>query len=269
VLADLTGRTAVVTGVGGRLGRVWATAFLRAGANVLGLDRKRPQAAVLKAITAAEDSASGRFLFCSGDVTERASLDEALGVCLDQMGTPTVLVNNAGIDQPPSVETGSWLFEDIPETLSTTVLDVNAIGVLRTCQVFGSAMARNGSGSVINIGSLYGSVSPDPLFYDHIDLDPPFLKPPAYSMSKAGVVALTRYLATFWGPRGVRVNTLSPGGVLGDQDQLFREKFTARVPLRRMAVEEDLVGPLLFLASDMSRYVTGTELMVDGGFVCW
>jgi NAD(P)-dependent dehydrogenase (short-subunit alcohol dehydrogenase family) len=269
VLTDLSGSTAVVTGVGGRLGRVWAKAFLEAGAGVFGLDRVEPGEDVLEEFGAYARKGSGRFVFHRGDVTDRASLQQAHAACLRLLGPPQVLVNNAGVDQPPSAEGGSWLFEDIPDELSCTILDVNAAGVLRTCQIFGAEMARRGSGSVINIGSLYGSVAPDPRFYDHIELDPPFLKPPAYGMSKAGVAALTRYLAALWGPSGVRVNTLSPGGVLGGQDPRFREKFVARVPLGRMATEEDLVGPLLFLASDMSRYVTGTELLVDGGFVCW
>ncbi|WP_327324794.1 SDR family oxidoreductase [Streptomyces sp. NBC_01210] len=270
MLSDLTGRTAVVAGVGGKLGRVWTKAFLQAGSDVFGFDRVEPEEEVLKEFTEhSQEEGAGRFAFHYGDVTDRSSVQRALDECLARHGPPSILVNNAGIDQPPSAASGSWLFEDIPEELSSAVLDVNAAGVLRTCQVFGTEMARRGRGSVINIGSLYGSVAPDPRFYDHIELDPPFLKPPAYGMSKAGVAALTRYLATFWGPSGVRVNTLSPGGVLGGQDPQFREKFTARVPLRRMATEEDLVGPLLFLASDMSRYVTGTELVVDGGFVCW
>lgn len=270
MVSDLTGRVAVVTGVGGKLGRVWTRALLQAGADVFGLDRVEPEDGALKQYAEdAQGRGAGRFAFQYGDVTDRSSLQHALDDCLTRLGPPAVLVNNAGIDQPPSAQSGSWLFEDIPEELSSAVLDVNAAGVLRTCQVFGTEMARRRRGSVINVGSLYGTVAPDPRFYDHIELDPPFLKPPAYGMSKAGVAALTRYLATLWGPSGVRVNTLSPGGVLGGQDPQFREKFTARVPLRRMATEDDLVGPLLFLASDMSRYVTGTELVVDGGFVCW
>ena len=136
-------------------------------------------------------------------------------------------------------------------------------------QIFGSDMVEAGRGSVINIGSLYASVSPDPRFYDHIETDPPFIKPPAYGASKAAVVNLTKYLATAWGPHGVRVNTLSPGGVLGAQDEHFKRKFCDRVPLGRMAVYEDLIGPLQFLASDASAYVTGTELRIDGGFTAW
>ena len=149
------------------------------------------------------------------------------------------------------------------------MLAVNAHGVLRMCQVFGTDMAERDGGSIVNIGSLYGGMAPDPRLYDHIPLDPPFLKPPAYGMSKAGVGALTRYLAALWGPVGVRVNTLSPGGVRGGQDAEFVRKFSDRVPLRRMAETPDLVGPLLFLASELSRYVTGAELVVDGGYACW
>ncbi|MDJ1132751.1 SDR family oxidoreductase [Streptomyces iconiensis] len=270
MLTGLTGSTAVVTGVGGRLGRVWTKAFLQAGADVFGLDRTKPDGSTIEEFAGyGQEEDAGQFVFEQADVTNRASLQDALGTCLARLGPPGVLVNNAGLDQPPSAGSGGWLFEDIPEELSGAVLDVNAAGVLRTCQVFGTEMARRGHGSVINIGSLYGIVAPDPRFYDHIEMDPPFLKPPAYGMSKAAVAALTRYLATLWGPCGVRVNTLSPGGVLGGQDRRFREKFVARVPLGRMATEDDLVGPMLFLASGMSRYVTGTELVVDGGFVCW
>lgn len=261
---DLTGEVAVVTGVRGRLGGIWATALLSAGAAVVGLDLDDGTPTAVQ-----EHAGVGRYLGLHGDVTDRASLRDALQAATRWAGTPTILVNNAGVDQPPARDVGSWLFEDVPDQLSGAVLDVNALGVLRVCQVIGAAMAGDGRGAIVNIGSLYGSVGPDPRLYDHIDLDPPFLKPPAYGMSKAAVAALTRYLAALWGPAGVRVNTLSPGGVLGGQDPAFRQKFTDRVPMRRMATEDDLTGPLLFLASGMSRYVTGCELLVDGGYVAW
>ncbi|GGK22206.1 short-chain dehydrogenase [Pilimelia terevasa] len=264
--SDLAAATVVVTGVAGRLGQVWAGAFLRAGAHVFGLDRVEPEDAALRAAAA---QGGGRFVYHHGDVTHLPGLREALAACLVECGPPHVLVNNAGIDQPPSASAAGYLFEDLPEELSAAVLDVNAAGVLRMCQVFGAEMVRHRRGAIVNVGSLYATVAPDVRFYDHIEMDPPFLKPPAYGMSKAGVAALTRYLATLWGPYGVRVNVLSPGGVLGDQDPLFLRKFVDRVPLGRLARAEDLIGPMLFLASDQSRYVTGTELLVDGGFVCW
>ncbi len=264
---SLPGEVAIVTGVCGRLGRIWATALLEAGADVVGMDILQDPTGFMK--NAESCTGAGRYVGVQADVTRRDSLENARNMLADQVGPPSILVNNAGIDQPPSAEAGSWLFEDVPEDLSALVLDVNAIGVLRACQVYGPEMVRRRRGSIINIGSLYGTVAPDPRMYAHLDLDPPFLKPPAYGMSKAGVGALTRYLAVLWGAAGVRVNTLSPGGVLGDQDIAFRRKFVAGIPMGRMAGPQDLTGPLLFLASDLSRYVNGIELIVDGGYVCW
>lgn len=265
--ADLSGQVAVVTGVLGRLGAVWVNALLGAGAQVLGLDVRSQVPALLLEVVERHDAK--RLVLAQADVTERDDLTAALERCRAELGTPTVLVNNAGIDQPPSGATTSWEFGDIPSTVSAAILAVNASGTLLACQVFGSEMARHRRGSVINIGSLYGTMAPDPRLYDHLPVNPPFLKPPAYGISKAGVAALSRYLAALWGPFGVRVNTLSPGGVLGGQDERFRVKFAARVPMGRLADPCDLVGPLLFLASDMSSYVTGIELVVDGGYVCW
>ena len=109
----------------------------------------------------------------------------------------------------------------------------------------------------------------DAVIYDHLAGDLPFLKSPAYGASKAGVVNMTKYFSTLWGPSGVRVNTLSPGGVLGGQDEQFKAKYGSRVPLGRMAVPDDLTGPLVFLATAASSYVTGHELRVDGGFTAW
>jgi NAD(P)-dependent dehydrogenase (short-subunit alcohol dehydrogenase family) len=143
-------------------------------------------------------------------------------------------------------------------------LEVNVTGLYNATEIFGRAMCEAGGGTIVNIGSLYASIAPIPALYDHID--PPFTKPAAYGASKAAVVNLTRYFARLWGPHGVRVNALSPGGVRGSQDAEFVRKYSERVPLGRMAEPDDLVGALLFLASDASAYVTGQELRVDGGF---
>ncbi len=196
-----------------------------------------------------------RPMYCARSVTER--------------GVPAILVNNAGIDQPPAAAAGRHRMEDVPFEVSRAVFEVNTLGAFQAAQVFGREMVKAGRGSIINIGSLYASVSPDLRLYDHLGGDPPFLKPPAYGASKAALVNLTKYLATAWAPHGVRGNALSPGGVEGGQDAEFKRKFSARVPLGRMAEADDLVGPLLFLASDASSYVTGIELRVDGGFTVW
>jgi NAD(P)-dependent dehydrogenase (short-subunit alcohol dehydrogenase family) len=266
-LFDLSGAVAVVTGGLGRLGPIWSEALLAAGASVALLDR--PGVAESSAVEHLRDCFGDRVCVLRADVLDRAQLEERRDECERTIGTPTILVNNAGIDSPPNTDTPQFRFDEIPPDAFRRVLDVNVFGTFQVTQVFGAGMAARRRGSVINIGSLYASVSPDQRFYDHLGLDPPFQKPPAYGASKAAVVNLTKYLATLWGPFGVRVNALSPGGVLADQDAEFRRKFCDRVPLGRMAEAPDLGGPLLFLASEASAYVTGIELRVDGGFTAW
>jgi NAD(P)-dependent dehydrogenase (short-subunit alcohol dehydrogenase family) len=246
---ELAGRVAIVTGAGGRLGKVWRGALEGAGATVVGVDLQAGEG-----IEAA-------------DVTDRAALERVCERVCAEAGTPRILVNNAGIDQPPDAAAHTYAIEDVPLEDFRATLDVNLAGAFAATQVFGARMRDSGDGgAIVNIGSVYASVAPEPRFYDHLDVDPPFLKPAAYAASKSGLVALTRYFARLWGPAGVRVNALSPGGVAAGQDSRFVEKYTARVPLERMAEEDDLTGPLLFLVSDAARYVTGHELRVDGGF---
>jgi NAD(P)-dependent dehydrogenase (short-subunit alcohol dehydrogenase family) len=257
---------AVVTGAFGRLGPVWCEALIEAGATVIGLDL--PGTAPPERYTALRDRAGERLRSSFADVRDRASLLAARERCRAELGAPSILVNNAGIDQPPG-PTATYRIEEIPVEVFRGAVDVNLVGAFQVAQVFGPDMVRAGHGSIINIGSLYASVSPDARLYDHLPTDPPFLKPPAYGASKAALLNLSRYLATHWGPSGVRVNTLSPGGVEGGQDPEFKRKFVSRVPLGRMAAVDDLRGPLIFLASDASSYVTGIELRVDGGFTSW
>jgi NAD(P)-dependent dehydrogenase (short-subunit alcohol dehydrogenase family) len=267
-LFDLNGTVAIVTGALGRLGPVWSDALLSAGATVVGVDR--PNVAVSESFERlCERFGQDRVHLLRADILDRAALEDVRATCRERIGTPGVLVNNAGIDQPPNTDTPQFLLDEIPAEVFRRILDVNLFGTFQVTQVFGAWMAAEGRGSIINIGSLYASVSPDQRFYDHLGTDPPFLKPPAYGASKAGVVNLTKYLATLWGRSGVRVNALSPGGVFANQDAEFQRKFCERVPLGRMAVDSDLTGPLLFLASDASAYVTGIELRVDGGFTVW
>jgi NAD(P)-dependent dehydrogenase (short-subunit alcohol dehydrogenase family) len=264
---DLADTVAVVTGACGRLGPVWADGLLQAGATVVGLDLdEAPESERFARL--ANHAPEGRLRIIRADVCDRWSLDRVLEVCRQEVGVPTVLVNNAGVDQPPA-RTSSTTLDDIPAASFQRVIDVNVVGAFQAMQVFGHAMAREGGGAIVNIGSLYGSVSPDARMYDHLDMDPPFLKPPAYGASKAALHNLTRYFATHWASVGVRVNTLSPGGVWGGQDPTFVEKFSARVPLGRLACDADLAGPLVFLASPAAAYVTGIELRVDGGYTAW
>jgi NAD(P)-dependent dehydrogenase (short-subunit alcohol dehydrogenase family) len=244
--AELRGEVAVVTGALGNLGPVWIDALSNAGMRVVGVDVR--------------DGDSRAELFDVASVTDAAALGRVQERVERELGTPRLLVNNAGVDQPPGRSASDGL-EGISPDEFLHVLDVNTRGTFIASQVFGVPMQDAGRGSIVNIGSLYASISPDPAFYDHI---PGFVKPPAYGASKAGVVQLTKWLARHLAP--VRVNVLSPGGVRGGQDDEFLRKYCARVPLGRMAEAEDLTGPLLFLASGASRYITGHELRVDGGF---
>jgi len=265
---SLDGRVAVVTGALGNLGPVWAKSLLDAGASVVGLDLPGAKPSAAFASLQAQHGES-RLLLLPASVTDRDALIAARERVRSAFGAPHVLVNNAGVDQPPSPSGGGYLLEDIPFDVNRRIFEVNTLGLFQVVQVFGSDMVKARRGSIINIGSLYASVSPDPHFYDHLAGNAPFLKSPAYGASKAGVINLSKFFATHWASRGVRVNTLSPGGVLAGQDEQFKAKYGARVPLRRMAEPADLVGPLVFLASPASSYVTGHELRVDGGFTAW
>jgi NAD(P)-dependent dehydrogenase (short-subunit alcohol dehydrogenase family) len=211
-------------------------------------------------------------LLClEADVTRRDSLERALETLTKRLGTPFGLVNNAAIDAPPAAsaeENGP--FESYPEASLDKMLDVNVKGVVLTSQVVGGALAAAGRGAIVNIGSIYGMVSPDQRLYEYRRAEgESFFKPVAYSVSKSALVNFTRYLATYWAPRGVRVNTMTLAGVWANQHPSFLESYTARVPLGRMAEPDEYDGALVFLLSEASRYMTGSNLVVDGGFTAW
>ena len=264
---SLDQHVAVVTGACGKLGPVWVEALLEAGARVAALEL--PGAPVSSAFRALADRSPQSLVRFDCDIRSRESIVAAAAAVSSGMGKPSVLVNNAGVDQPPDAGGNRSTIDELRIDQFRNMIEVNLLGTFQVTQVFGAGMAARGRGSIINIGSLYASVSPDQRFYDHLPGTAPFLKSPAYGASKAAVVNMTKYFSTLWGARGVRVNTLSPGGVAGGQDDQFRAKYAARVPLGRMAQVDDLKGPLVFLASDAASYVTGHELRVDGGFTAW
>jgi NAD(P)-dependent dehydrogenase (short-subunit alcohol dehydrogenase family) len=259
---------AAVTGACGKLGPIWVEGLLEAGARVAALDL--PSASPSAAYAGLAANAGDRLVRVDCDITNRDSIERAADTIASTFGgAATVLVNNAGIDQPPDSPGGRHHLQTLPVDDFRRMVEVNLIGTFQVTQVFGDRMARSGGGSIINIGSLYASVSPDPHFYDHLAGNAPFIKAPAYGASKAGVVNLSKFFATHWAGAGIRVNTLSPGGVLAGQDPQFKAKYGARVPMARMAEPRDLKGPLVFLASAASSYVTGHELRVEGGFTAW
>jgi NAD(P)-dependent dehydrogenase (short-subunit alcohol dehydrogenase family) len=261
-LFDVSRERVLITGVSGQLGAEYAKAFLARGAKVVGLDVGASERS--EELSAAYPAS---YCFILADVTNKTILQNALTLVLES-GFPTVLINNAAIDSPPSAppeENGP--FEDYPEASWDKVVDVNLKGVYLCCQVFGAAMARAQKGSIINVASIYGVVSPDQNLYEYRrKRGEVFYKPVAYSASKSGILNLTRYLAVYWAKQKVRVNSLTIAGVFNNQEQAFLDAYCGRIPSGRMASADEYNGAVLFLASEASRYMTGHNLVVDGGW---
>lgn len=245
----------IVTGGAGQLGRAFTSSLSSTGAKIAVIDR-----------VPVKESANVISLQC--DITRRPELEKALSRINSAWDKPYGLVNAAAIDSPPDAppeENGP--FETYPESSWDRIMSVNVKGTFLCCQVFGGAMAEAGRGSIINIASIYGMVSPDQSLYQYRrDRGEVFYKPVAYSASKSSLYNLTRYLAAYWGAKGVRVNTLTLGGVYNNQDPQFLERYQAKVPLGRMAAADEYNGVVQFLLSDAASYVTGSNIVVDGGF---
>jgi NAD(P)-dependent dehydrogenase (short-subunit alcohol dehydrogenase family) len=263
-LFSVAGKVVILTGGLGKLGQVFSRALIQRGARVAAFD-------LLKDPSGAQAQITDSFVAVDVDVTDRSSLERGLAQVVERWGTPHALVNNAAIDSPPDAPaTENGPFETFPESSWDRVMDVNVKGVHLACQTVGAALAQAGRGSIVNIGSIYGLVSPDQRIYKYRQSgDTPFFKPVAYSVSKSALLNLSRYLATYWAPRGVRVNTLTFGGVFNNQDRQFLDGYCARVPLGRMADAEEYRAPLIFLLSNASSYMTGANLVIDGGWTAW
>jgi len=268
-LFDLTNRVVAMTGGLGRLGQAFAGCLLERGAKLAILDIANRKQALPEPFVEAETK--GKCVVISCDVTDRASLERALVEIEDMWEAPHGLINNAAIDAPPDApadENGP--FETYPRASLDRVLDVNVTGVLQACQVFGGRMAELGRGSIVNVSSIYGLVAPDQRLYQHRrEKGEVFFKPVGYSISKSALFNLTRYLATYWADKGVRVNTVTFGGVFDNQDSAFLKEYQARVPLGRMARADEYNGTIVYLLSDASAYMTGSNVIIDGGWTAW
>ena len=269
-LFGLSGQVAIVTGGVGRLGSRYVCALREAGASVAAFDLPGRSNAHVDALIARGEAVSAHFL----DVTNRLAVDAAVADVAGRFGTPTVLINNAGLGSSPSdpaLETGR--FEHYPESAWDAMIDSHLKSALVMSQAFiarfrAAASPPASGGSIINVSSTYGVVSPDQSVYDYRRRGgAEYFKPVGYSVAKSGVLNFTRWLAEYCAPLGIRVNTLVPGGVReADHAPEFIAEYEKRTPLGRMAVETDYDGAIVFLASTASAYMTGAMLVVDGGW---
>lgn len=270
-LFSVEGRVAVVTGAFGQIGAEFARALHARGARVVVTSRHAVRDPARRLGVA---DGVDRLLSVQLDITDEASVAAGFQQVVEAWDVPTIVVNNAGIDTQPSAPPEvSGPFEQFPADVFREVVDTNLVGTFLVTQAAGRLMREAGvEGSIINVGSIYGMVSPvqDIYAYKAIDTGVPFVKPVAYSAAKSGIYNLTRYCATYWGRKGIRVNTLTPAGVWRDtQDEKFHANYKARIPIGRMARADEYNGALIFLASDASRYMTGSNLVVDGGWTAW
>lgn len=264
-LFDLRDRVIVVTGCTGVLGARYSRAFVENGARVVMADISDRNPVGAAGALGREFGASPLGVAC--DITRESEVVSLFETTVRHFGRVDVVVNNAAATGENLMKVGDVFapFEQYPLSVWEQVLKVNLTGVFLVAREGGKAMLANGSGSLINVSSIYGIVGPDHRIYEGM----PFASFPAYSAGKAGVHGLTRWLATYWGSRGIRVNTLVPGGVSNGHADEFVRRYSQRTPLGRMAERDDLVGMVLYLASDASCYCTGQEYIVDGGLTAW
>lgn len=256
----LEGKTVVLTGAAGVIGTQVVLALVEAGARVCAIDRN--DALLRQQLGPGHAS----LLHCAADVSSREELQGARKKLEGKWGPAHALVNNAVARSRNYFEP----FETLDPAEWDEVMAVNLKGAMLACQVFGSPMADQGAGSIVNVLSIYGMVGPDQRLYEGLQhLGQPVNSPAVYGASKAGLWGLTRYLAAYWGQQGVRVNAVSTGAVASGQSDAFNESYSRQVPLGRLAGADDVAAGIRYLVSDASRYVTGHNLVVDGGRTAW
>lgn len=271
---DLTGRTALVTGAGGLLGRQHVAALSEAGARVVVTDVGLAQAEAAVAALG-QNAPSADLVAIAIDVTSQDSVRAANEQLAGRGITVDILVNNAAIDPKVTSSPGvmhSSRFEAFPVPQWQTEIAVGLTGAMLCAQEFGGQMAKRGRGVILNIASDLGVIAPDQRLYRQPQVmreEEQPVKPVTYSVIKHGLIGLTKYLATYWADHGVRVNAISPGGVFNNQDPAFVERLTRLIPMGRMADVDEYRAAVQFLCSDASSYMTGQNLVMDGGRSVW
>lgn len=261
-LIDMDGRRALITGAAGGLGRVMSETLAEMGADLVLVDL--PDSALSDQANHLKEKfkVNVRTEFCDlEDSSQREALAKRV---LENESVVDVLVNNAAFVGTSGLQGWSVPFEKQSVETWRRALEVNLTSVFHLCQLFSGSMRKSEGGSIINIASIYGEYGPDWSLYEGTQM----ANPAAYGSSKAGLIQFTRWLATTLGP-DIRANAISPGGIARGQPAAFTDRYTQRTPLRRMACEDDFRGAIAYLASDMSSYMTGQVLRVDGGWGVW
>ena len=265
---DMKGQAAIVTGGAGLLGKQFSKTLAEAGAGVVVADLL-----LEKAEEVAESIRKSGYLAIGVqvDVTDKKSVEAMVAKTVNEYGSLSAIVNSAAMDPKFDSEHAGQhnnSFEEYPVEMFRSALDVNLTGMFLCSQAAVKEMLKTKKGSIINICSTYGLVGPDQRLYER-DGQPKQFKPVFYTVSKAGVLGLTKYLATYYMGTKIRVNALTPGGVYNQHDEVFTERYSAKTVLGRMAEQDEMNGACLFLASDASSYMTGANLVVDGGWTAW
>jgi NAD(P)-dependent dehydrogenase (short-subunit alcohol dehydrogenase family) len=259
---SLARRTVVITGGGGILGKRMTQALAGVGANVAIIE---PDLGKAQAVVD-EIEGDGIVQAFSADITKPETVIDAHAQIEASLGPVYGLVNNAATKTENFFEP----FESFPLDDWNSVIGVNLTGAMICCQIFGRSMVARGGGAIVNTLSIYGIVAPDQRIYEGSMYEGRAINTPAvYSASKAGLWGLTKYLSTYWGDKNIRVNALTPGGVFSGQNDTFVKQYSNRVPMGRMAHQDEMSGALVFLLSDASSFVTGQNVVVDGGLSVW
>ena len=266
-LFSLANKVVVVTGGAGLLGQVFCQALVDVGAHVaiVDLDLASAETAAKKI----NKSDAQKVVAFESDITSPESVTQMVANVVKQLGRIDVLVNNAA-SKGSSLDAFFESFEDYSLKTWREVMSVNIDGLFLVAQAVGKQMKKQGGGSIIQTSSIYGVVAPDQRIYEGSEYNGRAINTPAvYSASKAAVNGLTSYLSTYWATSKIRVNSLTPGGIASGQNDEFNKRYSSRVPLGRMGEASELVGALIYLASDASSYVTGQNIIVDGGLSAW
>jgi NAD(P)-dependent dehydrogenase (short-subunit alcohol dehydrogenase family) len=266
-LFDLSGKTALVTGSAGTLGREFCKGLAESGADIMLVDLNYEIVQKQAAELTNNFNIKAKGYAC--DVSVPSSVKNCVTNAINDFGSINILHNNAAC-KIGSTDTFFAPFEDYSLEQWRSVLNVNLDGMFLMAQAVGKHMLSKGGGSIIQTSSIYGLVGPDHRIYEKSEYQGQKMNSPAvYGVSKAGIIGLTKYLATYWAKKGIRVNAIAPGGVFSGQNENFIKNYSSRVPIGRMAETKEIVGAMLFLASNASTYMTGQTLIVDGGLTSW